>query len=297
MTRLSFFSNTDSFSEREKMILEYVRARQARCRDETVSVEELFYMDQWDSYARKTGDEELPLAELEISHYAETQLLTRLKMPASYIYRCPPGLKASNVNHWIKHFSSKQVMLRFEDNAVRAIFSSRFSTDLDDHELVPVVLDTLKASYHPDKVDILYFGQDRDFTVMEILFSDTKIKHNEEEYAPGIMIVNSEVGRSSIWVRPFIKLISGGRPFSLTRAYSFTDSRNEGSISIRHVGQLSAERLKKAILQAKEVAEAGVHRLLEAGTEKIWNPIPLKHENKYSRTGDTGNGTDHKSFQ
>jgi hypothetical protein len=89
----------------------------------------------------------------------------------------------------------------------------------------------------------------------------------------GVTIVNSEVGRSSIWIKPMV--IYGNSEDE--HQYSFMDRSLEGCESIRHTSELTIERVRDAITRARDVAQVGIYRLLEAEKELV-NPISAVKE-------------------
>lgn len=209
---------------------------------------------------------------VELSRHAETQLLNRLGIPAGYYYRCNDQLKSDNFWYWKDHhqFRDKQLLLRWINNHIRAIFSTRYSPDLDDAVLLPVALSALREACTGTPEDTLHlkdFYQEEDFTLLRALYKDDRTEHEGTLYFAGVTIVNSEVGKSSIWIRPTIR--SGNH----LGAHDFIDRSKEGCVSIRHIGNLKVEKVREAIIEAKRVASIGIYRLMETATEIIEDPV------------------------
>ena len=53
------------------------------------------------------------------------QLAAKLRVPASYLGRCPTDLAATNVNRWLET-SDARLLVRFDGDAVRAVLSTRY---------------------------------------------------------------------------------------------------------------------------------------------------------------------------
>ena len=211
---------------------------------------------------------------IELSRHAETQLLNRLNIPAGYYHRCSGELRSSNFQYWKNHdqFKNKPLLLRWIDDHIRAVFSTRYSSGLDDAILVPVALSALREACTDTPEDILHlkdFNQDEDFTLLRALYKNERTEYEGTLYFAGVTIVNSEVGKSSIWIRPTIR--SG----NYNGAYDFIDRSREGCMSIRHIGNLEVEKVREAIIEAKRVASVGIYRLMETATERINNPVSI----------------------
>jgi len=55
------------------------------------------------------------------------QLLAgKLRVPHSYLTRCPPELRALNLNHWLRRQSCREFFLRLDGDRVRAVLSPRY---------------------------------------------------------------------------------------------------------------------------------------------------------------------------
>lgn len=252
-------------AEKKSFILEQIADYQKLNKDETIVLKTLSFghtdeLDQY-KYLRNGKDQ------VTISAYAETQLLGRLRIPAAYLHRCPPDLMAANINYWISKFGDKEIQLRWHDNTVRAIFSTRYSSEMDDHLLYPIVFEGLESSVTDVETELFLkdFDKSDDISILRAVFLKAKVVCEERIYYAGISIVNSEVGRSSLWIVPTIR---GGWK---TDAHTFSD-RMDGRTSMRHVGEMSPQKIRDAIIEAKRVAEIGIYQLLEADKDMVNKP-------------------------
>ena len=53
------------------------------------------------------------------------QLATRLRVPASYLTRCPSELAATNLNQWLRRLD-RELLVRIDGGEVRAVLSARY---------------------------------------------------------------------------------------------------------------------------------------------------------------------------
>lgn len=60
-----------------------------------------------------------------LREHAFAQLATKLQIPAHYLRRCAPELRAENVNRWLRE-ADRDVMLRFEGGEVRGVLSGAY---------------------------------------------------------------------------------------------------------------------------------------------------------------------------
>jgi hypothetical protein len=61
--------------------------------------------------------------------HAGRLISNRLGVPHQYLNRCPASLQAKNLNHWLgEQKDEKEFFVRFENDAVRAVFSPRYKT-------------------------------------------------------------------------------------------------------------------------------------------------------------------------
>lgn len=254
-----------------------VQERDSRTQDQKILTHQINCLGHGEeicdyTLSNKDGADYLQINSIELSRHAETQLLNRLGIPAGYYYRCSGELRSSNFFYWKDHpqFRNKQLLLRWIDEHIRAVFSTRYSPDLDDAVLIPVALSALREACTDTPEDILHlkdFQQDEDFTLLRVLYKNERAEHEGNIYFAGVTIVNSEVGKSSIWIRPTIR--SGNH----LGAYDFIDRSKEGCMSIRHIGNLKVEKVREAIIEAKRVASVGIYRLMETATEVINDPV------------------------
>ena len=81
---------------------------------------------------------------------------------------------------------------------VRAILTGSYSI-FDDNELFPMLMNELDQD---DNVTYLLYEYDDQITRLHVRFDNTQVTHNNIQYSAGLVITNSEVGSSSIWIEP-----------------------------------------------------------------------------------------------
>lgn len=254
------FDPQQDTEQRVELIQEALQEHSRSCHDMLGTVEEFTYVNE--DLCLRGGE---PTVIAQMTKHAESQLLTRLRIPASYLHRCPPFLQRANISHWLLECANQNILLRFKDDTIRAIFSNRYKSDMDDAKVMPVILEALQQELGDD-LHIKTFHQTEDFTIMKILFRDARTQHESNISFAGVTIVNSEVGKSSLWIKPIVR---NGNEFG---AFDFIDSNYEGSTAFRHTGELKIDKIRAALTLAKQVAEVGIYRVFEASKEIVDNP-------------------------
>ena len=249
-----------TFEEKTHEILENLKQEHFECLDETTKLGYIARIEEIGSTGWKIGSEPAT-----VTSHAESQLLNRLNIPASYLHRCPEWLMCKNINYWLDVKKDKEVLLRKKKDTVRAIFSSRFSAEFDDYHIFPPIFSAMGQSVAEDGVqsaEVEYFIKASDITICRVRYSDSAIKHDGRDYFAGVHVVNSEIGKSAVWIKPYISLNS----------YNFIDRSKEGSTRIKHIGEINSEFLIEAVHKAKETAQVGIHKLITCEQEVVHNP-------------------------
>ena len=135
------------------------------------------------------------------SHYlrpvAQQKFANRLGIPISYLEKCPTHVQAYNLNHWIEKERNSELFFRFDGQEVRAIFTPRYRP-VDNFE----VLEKLdRLGFVPDTE--VQVSLDQEFMQLSIPDSGKTFSLNGDKITPGVSIVNSEVGISSLSLSAF----------------------------------------------------------------------------------------------
>ncbi len=131
--------------------------------------------------------------------HAQRLISNRLGVPHQYLNRCPSSLQAKNLNHWLtQQDDEKELFIRFENDAVRAVFSKRYQT-IDNTDVL-------------NRLDQLGFGPETevhaqiDPNFMSLSLPDESksfMVKRGDSITPGITILNSEIGLSSLKIEKF----------------------------------------------------------------------------------------------
>jgi hypothetical protein len=129
---------------------------------------------------------------------AQRSISNRLGIPYPYLKRCPEDIQALNLNHWITKEKNDKLKFRFDGDDVRALFTTKY-IPVDNFEVMER-LDSLK--YGPDTEVQCHL--DPEFMSLSIPDGNKAFDINGDRFKPGISIVNSEVGLSSLGIAAFV---------------------------------------------------------------------------------------------
>jgi hypothetical protein len=131
---------------------------------------------------------------------AQRLLSNRLKVPFSYLNRCPQELQADNLNYWIEQESRNRQSLfcRFAGNDVRAVFTERY-TAIDHMEVLTKMLE-----YGFDPASEIQLSLDASMMLLKVPeYARAFHLAEKDKIVPGIAIGNSEVGILSLSIEAF----------------------------------------------------------------------------------------------
>jgi len=123
----------------------------------------------------------------------------KLNIPAAYLRRCPPSLRAENVNHWMATLGEKDLFVRVDANEVRSILSTRY-VPVSNLELVRQLTEHVNGSRHEAIVDLSATRM----VCQVVLKEHRQLMTVGDETMGGIHLINSEVGFASIEVARFV---------------------------------------------------------------------------------------------
>jgi len=122
---------------------------------------------------------------------AQRLLANRLRVPYSYLSRCPQELQAENLNYWIEQESRNREALfcRYTGDAIRAVFTERYVPT----DNLSVLSKMLEYGFSPSTE--IQFTMDAEMMSVKVPEYDRAFRLTEEDkIVPGISIANSEVG-------------------------------------------------------------------------------------------------------
>jgi len=127
-------------------------------------------------------------------------LANRLRVPFTYLNRCPTELQAENLNYWIEQERKNRETLfcRFTGNQLRAVFTERY-TAIDHMEVLTKMLE-----YGFDPSGEVHLSLDSEMMVLKVPEYDRLFRLSEnDKIVPGISIANSEVGILALSIEAF----------------------------------------------------------------------------------------------
>ncbi len=177
-------------------VIDKVHQMSADYFDQTVSVHEMEFdsLNQMWISGRK----------VEILPSAQRLLSNRLRVPYSYLSRCPPELQALNLNYWIEQERRQRetFFCRFDGDRLRAVFTERYRP-LDNMEILSHLL---KHGFNPSTP--VQYAIDEDMFLVKIpeyarAFGVNSGYGRLDEIVPGVSFANSEVGLLAFSIEAF----------------------------------------------------------------------------------------------
>lgn len=125
----------------------------------------------------------------------ESSFLSGINVPVSFFRRSSPHLKQEMISEHFPLNNKKEVKVRLIDNNVRYIASSKYSIfdDLD-------VARTLSTVDNIGNLNIRNFSQSEEYFVLRLTTKDPIINKGKRVMYPGVQIMNSEIGKSSVQI-------------------------------------------------------------------------------------------------
>ena len=141
---------------------------------------------------------------VEILPSAQRLLSNRLRVPFSYLSRCPEKLQADNLNYWIEQERQQRdtFFCRFDDNRLRAAFTERYRP-LDNMEILSQLI---QHGFDPS-TPVQYAIDDGMFLVKipeyAKAFGVNPGYGQLDEIVPGVAFSNSETGLIAFSIEAF----------------------------------------------------------------------------------------------
>lgn len=231
--------------------------RSADFTDEVVDVRDV-HMDADDGNL-VVGNSRYPL-----QTHALTQLGTKLGIPAGYLQRCEPDLRANNVNRWLDELDGP-VLVRYDRAEVRALLSTRYRP-LDNHEVVNAMLGVLpedsrlRFELTATRMEVQLVGSDGDGSLRN-----------------GLHLTNSEVGAASVSLSALIYrgiclngLIMGHGSYTWSK-------RHIGATDLQHAFQEQVPHLIEASAEARGMFK-GTTAIVVKDHEKAFERVAERYQ-------------------
>jgi len=142
---------------------------------------------------------------------------------------------------------------------VRAVLSSNYSK-FDDNQLFPLLIDLLDQNQN---ISYTLYEYDDQMTRLHIKFNDTERIYEENTYHAGMIITNSEVGISSVWIEPSV--------YKEDLLYTNRDSLKKQNVQMKivHRGDINTDRISGILSNCSQIAQIGVIQLIESLQQEI----------------------------
>ena len=199
--------------------------------------------------------------ELEILPSAQRLFANRLRIPHSYLIRCPEELQAENLNHWIREEREKRETLfcRFDGDKLRAVFTDRYIA-IDHMEILSRMVE-----YGFNAETEVHYSLDQELLVLKVPdFTRTFGFGDKDKIVPGISIGNSEVGCLSFVIEAyFYRLVCANGLIAKTAVAS----------RFRHVSRKALEEFPDLLRQVIYESEHSQRRLEISTQTRLDNPL------------------------
>ena len=197
------------------------------------------------------------------SSLARSQLLNRLGIPVAFFNKNPVDRQADMVDFWSTK-TERGLLLRnvhiAEEKTVRAVLSDSYGV-MDDITIFPIILEALEKT--DKEVEYHTFRYDDRITQLVATFPDTYTKYGPHRVRAGVLVTNSEIGQSSIWIEPVVIWGSMNYVGRSTLQCQSLDMR------IVHRGRVNKQRISNMSTTMKEIAQVGIIQMAKAWEEKI----------------------------
>ena len=177
-------------------VIEEVHQQSMNHYDETVPVHEMEFNNLEQMLVSGKRFNVLPSAQKLLSN--------RLRVPFSYLARCPSDLQAKNLNYWIEQEAQQRdtFFCRFNGDNLRAVFTDRYRP-LDNMEILSQMI---QHGFDPS-TKVQYAIDDGMFLVKIPEYArafNVNVNYGQlDEIVPGVSFANSEVGLLAFSIEAF----------------------------------------------------------------------------------------------
>ena len=207
-------------------------------------------------------DETIPVADMEFQSLncmsignnvvkvlpsAQRLLANRLRVPHSYLCRCPQELQAQNLNYWLEQQRKERetFFCRFDGDSLRAVFTDRY-TALDHTEILGRMLE---YGFRPD-IEV-HYSLDQNLLVLKVPDFTRTFGFDGDNIVPGISIANSEVGILAFSIEAyFYRLVCSNGLISKTSVAS----------RFKHISRKAMEQMPHILREVIYESEQGQRR-------------------------------------
>ena len=192
---------------------------------------------------------------------AQRLLANRLRVPYSYLNRCPANLQAENLNYWIQREAKKRdtFFCRFDGDKLRAVFTSRY-TAIDHMEVLSYMLE---YGFKPN-TEVHYF-LDQELMVLKVPDYERAFRLGKnDDLVPGVSFANSEVGVLAFSIEAyFYRLVCSNGMISTTSVAS----------RFKHISRKALEQFPNILKGVIYQSEHDQERFVISAQTKVDNPL------------------------
>jgi hypothetical protein len=236
-------------------LIEQVETMSAGNFDETVSLNDIEFGSLSEMWIGGVGVEVLPQAQRLLSN--------RLRVPFTYLDRCPADLQAENLNHWLNEERKQRetFFCRFNgQRQVRAVFTDRY-TAIDNREILNRMPE---LGFRPEQ-EVQYMLDDGMMVVKVPEYARSFEVALKDSVVPGLSIGNSEIGFQALCIECFyLRLICTN---GLVVPVSAGQSR------FKHISRRAFEALPETIRQVAESSNRQQAQMVISVNTPVHNPM------------------------
>jgi hypothetical protein len=223
--------------------------------DETIPLSDMEFANLKEMYIGNVGVEVLP--------QAQRLLDNRLRVPFTYLDRCPADLQAENLNYWLREEKKERdtFFCRFNgEHQVRAVFTDRY-TAIDHTEILSKMVE---IGFRPEQ-QIQYMLDDRMMVVKVPDYGRQFEVALKDNVVPGVSIANGETGFLSFCIECFyLRLVCTN---GMVAPVSMGQSR------WKHISRKAFEELPETIRQVAQESDGQKTKMMISVNTPVYNPI------------------------
>jgi len=234
-------------------VINHVHEKSLNFFDESVPVKEMAFDSAKQMWISGQQIEVLPSAQKLFSN--------RLRVPYSYLSRCPDELQKNNLNYWLEQEREKRNTLfcRFDGSRLRAIFTDRYEPT----DNMEVLSKMLEYGFTPHQE--VRFSLDNEMLVVSV--PDQTHAFNvmgKDRIVPGISIANSEVGILALTIDAFFyRLVCSNGLISKTSV----------DAKFKHISRRGIDNFHLALENVISQSRQGESRFQISTQTSVSNPI------------------------
>jgi len=221
--------------------------------DETVAVKDM----EFDSIKQMWVAGE----KIEVMPSAQRLLANRLRVPFSYLERCPENLQSDNLNYWIEEEQKNRDSLfcRFDGNKLRAVFTNRYEP-IDHMEILSKMLE---YGFQPDSE--VQYQIDNEMLVVKLPeYGRAFDVQAKDTIVPGISFSNSEVGTLAFSIETYF--------FRLVCSNGLIVKAGVSNARFKHISRKALDHFSEILTDVALNSQEKQNRLLISTQTSVQNP-------------------------